>query len=198
MICIYVAVGQKASTVAGVVETLEQLRRDGLHHHRGRHRVRLRASAVHRPHGGRRNRRVLHVQRRRRQAGLPPRTPAATCSCVYDDLSKQAVAYRQMSLTLRRPPGREAYPGDIFYLHSRLLERAVKMSDENGCGFADGAARSSRRRPATCPPTSRRTSSPSPTVRSTCRPTCSSRASARQSTWASRCRASAVPRRSRP
>ena len=54
--------------------------------------------------------------------------------CVYDDLTKQAVAYRQMSLTLRRPPGREAYPGDIFYLHSRLLERAVKLSDENGAG----------------------------------------------------------------
>ena len=54
--------------------------------------------------------------------------------CVYDDLSKQAVAYRQMSLTLRRPPGREAYPGDVFYLHSRLLERAVKMNDENGAG----------------------------------------------------------------
>ncbi len=53
---------------------------------------------------------------------------------IYDDLTKQAVAYRQMSLTLRRPPGREAYPGDIFYLHSRLLERAVKMSDENGAG----------------------------------------------------------------
>ena len=53
---------------------------------------------------------------------------------IYDDLSKQAVAYRQMSLTLRRPPGREAYPGDIFYLHSRLLERAVKMSEENGSG----------------------------------------------------------------
>ena len=65
---------------------------------------------------------------------LPPRTPAATCLCVYDDLSKQAVAYRQMSLTLRRPPGREAYPGDVFYLHSRLLERAVKMNDENGAG----------------------------------------------------------------
>ena len=53
---------------------------------------------------------------------------------VYDDLSKQAVAYRQMSLTLHRPPGREAYPGDIFYLHSRLLERACKMSDKNGGG----------------------------------------------------------------
>jgi F-type H+-transporting ATPase subunit alpha len=53
---------------------------------------------------------------------------------VYDDLSKQAVAYRQMSLLLRRPPGREAYPGDVFYLHSRLLERAAKMNDENGNG----------------------------------------------------------------
>ena len=53
---------------------------------------------------------------------------------VYDDLSKQAVAYRQMSLLLRRPPGREAYPGDVFYIHSRLLERAAKMNDENGAG----------------------------------------------------------------
>jgi F-type H+-transporting ATPase subunit alpha len=53
---------------------------------------------------------------------------------IYDDLSKQAVAYRQMSLLLRRPPGREAYPGDVFYLHSRLLERAAKMSDKNGGG----------------------------------------------------------------
>ncbi|MCH2149645.1 MAG: hypothetical protein MK095_09450 [Phycisphaerales bacterium] len=54
--------------------------------------------------------------------------------CVYDDLSKQATAYRQLSLLLRRPPGREAYPGDVFYLHSRLLERATKLSDENGAG----------------------------------------------------------------
>ena len=53
---------------------------------------------------------------------------------VYDDLSKQAEAYRQVSLLLRRPPGREAYPGDVFYLHSRLLERAAKLSDENGAG----------------------------------------------------------------
>jgi F-type H+-transporting ATPase subunit alpha len=53
---------------------------------------------------------------------------------IYDDLSKQAVAYRQMSLLLRRPPGREAYPGDVFYLHSRLLERAAKMNDEHGAG----------------------------------------------------------------
>jgi F-type H+-transporting ATPase subunit alpha len=60
--------------------------------------------------------------------------PGRAVLCVYDDLSKQAVAYRQMSLTLRRPPGREAYPGDVFYLHSRLLERAVKMNDALGAG----------------------------------------------------------------
>jgi F-type H+/Na+-transporting ATPase subunit alpha len=60
--------------------------------------------------------------------------PGRAVLCIYDDLSKQAVAYRQMSLTLRRPPGREAYPGDVFYLHSRLLERAVKLNDELGSG----------------------------------------------------------------
>ena len=54
--------------------------------------------------------------------------------CIYDDLSKQAVAYRQLSLLLRRPPGREAFPGDVFYLHSRLLERACKLNEENGSG----------------------------------------------------------------
>ena len=60
--------------------------------------------------------------------------PGRHVLCIYDDLSKQAVAYRQMSLTLRRPPGREAYPGDVFYLHSRLLERAAKMNDAMGAG----------------------------------------------------------------
>jgi F-type H+-transporting ATPase subunit alpha len=60
--------------------------------------------------------------------------PGRATLCIYDDLSKQAQAYRQLSLLLRRPPGREAYPGDVFYLHSRLLERAAKMSDENGGG----------------------------------------------------------------
>ena len=81
---------------------------------------------------------------RRRSSTWPP-TPAAPWAStgwrtgehalvVYDDLSKQAEAYRQISLLLRRPPGREAYPGDVFYLHSRLLERAAKLSDENGAG----------------------------------------------------------------
>ena len=60
--------------------------------------------------------------------------PIRTALIIYDDLSKQAVAYRQMSLLLRRPPGREAYPGDVFYLHSRLLERAAKMNDKFGGG----------------------------------------------------------------
>ena len=60
---------------------------------------------------------------------------------IYDDLSKQAQAYRQLSLVLRRPPGREAYPGDVFYLHSRLLERAAKLSDEQGGGSLDRASR---------------------------------------------------------
>ena len=60
--------------------------------------------------------------------------------CIYDDLTKHAYAYRQMSLLLRRPPGREAYPGDVFYLHSRLLERAVKLNDDLGGRIADGAA----------------------------------------------------------
>ena len=70
-----------------------------------------------------------------RMASLRARpNPGGHVLVVYDDLSKQAVAYRQMSLTLRRPPGREAYPGDIFYLHSRLLERACKLSEANGGG----------------------------------------------------------------
>ena len=106
------------------------------------------------------------LHRRRRRLGVQPApfkylAPYAGCAIgqhwmdngehalvVYDDLSKQAEAYRQLSLLLRRPPGREAYPGDVFYLHSRLLERAAKLSDELGAGRSP-RCRSSRPRPAT-------------------------------------------------
>ena len=133
MICIYVAIGQKASTVAGLVETLEK-------HGAMEYTIIVNASAS--------DSAPLQYIAPMAGAAIPeyfmyngengqPATadnPGRHVLCIYDDLSKQAVAYRQMSLTLRRPPGREAYPGDIFYLHSRLLERAVKMSDEYGAG----------------------------------------------------------------
>ena len=119
--CIYVAIGQKASTVAQAVATLEE-------------------------HGAMAYT-VVVVAPASDQAPFKYLAPYAGCAmgqhwmdngehalAVYDDLSKQAEAYRQMSLLLRRPPGREAYPGDVFYLHSRLLERAAKLSDERGAG----------------------------------------------------------------
>ncbi|MBL1216945.1 MAG: F0F1 ATP synthase subunit alpha [Planctomycetes bacterium] len=121
VICIYVAVGQKESTVAGVVETLKS-------HGAMDYTIVVNASASD-------------------PAPLQYIGPYAGCAmgehfmwegkdvlCIYDDLSKQAQAYRQLSLLLRRPPGREAYPGDVFYLHSRLLERATKLSEDNGGG----------------------------------------------------------------
>lgn len=119
--CVYVAVGQKRSTVAQLAQTLEA--NDAL-----KYSVIVAATAS-------------------EAAPLQYLAPFTGCTVgewfrdngrhaliVYDDLSKQAVAYRQMSLLLRRPPGREAYPGDVFYLHSRLLERAAKMSDKHGGG----------------------------------------------------------------
>jgi F-type H+/Na+-transporting ATPase subunit alpha len=119
--CIYVAVGQKASTVAEVVGALEE------------------AGALEYT--------VVVNSPASDPAPFQYLAPYAGCAMgqhwmengehaliIYDDLSKQAVAYRQLSLLLRRPPGREAYPGDVFYLHSRLLERAAKLSDENGGG----------------------------------------------------------------
>ena len=119
--CIYVAIGQKRSTVAQIVKTLED---------NGAMEYTIVVSAT-------------------ASEPAPLQFLSAYTGCtmgeyfrdngmhaliVYDDLSKQAVAYRQMSLLLRRPPGREAYPGDVFYIHSRLLERAAKMSDEHGGG----------------------------------------------------------------
>ena len=119
--CIYVAIGQKASTVAQTVATLEQY--------------------------GAMEYTVVVVAPASDPAPFKYLAPYAGCAmgqhwmengehalAVYDDLSKQAEAYRQVSLLLRRPPGREAYPGDVFYLHSRLLERAAKLSDEHGAG----------------------------------------------------------------
>jgi F-type H+-transporting ATPase subunit alpha len=119
--CIYVAVGQKRSSVAQIVKTLED--------------------------AGAMEYSIVVAATASEPAPLQFLAPYAGCTMgeyfrdngmhaviVYDDLTKQAVAYRQMSLLLRRPPGREAYPGDVFYLHSRLLERSAKMNEDNGLG----------------------------------------------------------------
>jgi F-type H+-transporting ATPase subunit alpha len=121
MICIYVAIGQKRSTVAQVVKTLEQ-------YGAMEYTIVVSASASD-------------------PAPMQYLAPFSGCAmgeyfrdtkrhalCIYDDLSKHAAAYREISLLLRRPPGREAFPGDVFYLHSRLLERAAKLSNELGAG----------------------------------------------------------------
>ena len=120
-ICIYVAIGQKASTVARVVKTLEDSGAMA-------YSIVVAATAADSsplqymaPYAG-----VAMAEYFMRKGGH--------CLCIYDDLTKHAAAYRAMSLLLRRPPGREAYPGDVFYLHSRLLERAAKLSDELGAG----------------------------------------------------------------
>jgi F-type H+-transporting ATPase subunit alpha len=121
VICVYVAIGQKASSVAAVVNTLDE---------RGALPYTIIVAA--------------NADDPATLQYIAPYTGAALAEyfmykgkatlCIYDDLTKQASAYRQMSLLLRRPPGREAYPGDVFYLHSRLLERAAKLSDELGGG----------------------------------------------------------------
>ena len=117
VVCIYVAIGQKLDGRAARGEA-QPLWRDGIPSWwLLLHRSSAAPSSMHRMH----HRRALP---RHRQTFL----------IIYDDLSKHATAYRQLSLLLRRPPGREAYPGDVFYLHSRLLERAAKMSDEAGAG----------------------------------------------------------------
>ena len=119
--CVYVAVGQKRSTVARVVKTLEE-------HDAMKYTTVVAATASD----------PAPMQYIAPYAGCAMgeyfRDNGQHCLIIYDDLSKQAAAYRQLSLLLRRPPGREAYPGDVFYLHSRLLERAAKVSDELGAG----------------------------------------------------------------
>ena len=133
MICIYVAVGQKASTVANVAETLDK-------HGAMDYTIIVSATAsdsaplqyIAPMAGAAMGEYFVYTGEDGKPAG--PENHGRHVLIIYDDLSKQAVAYRQMSLTLRRPPGREAYPGDIFYLHSRLLERAVKMNEEYGLG----------------------------------------------------------------
>jgi len=121
LICVYVAIGQKRSTVAQVVKTLEDY--------------------------GAMEYSIVVAATASDPAPMQYIAPYSGCAmgeyfrdrkrhalCIYDDLSKHAAAYREISLLLRRPPGREAFPGDVFYLHSRLLERAAKLSDENGAG----------------------------------------------------------------
>ena len=130
VVCIYVAVGQKDSTVAGVVETL---RKNGAMDYTIVVNAGASAAAPLQyiaPYAGCAMGEYFMWQGKNDKTGKSPKHVL----CVYDDLSKQAVAYRELSLLLRRPPGREAYPGDVFYLHSRLLERATKLSKENGGG----------------------------------------------------------------
>ena len=114
--CFYIAIGQKASTVAQVVDRLQA-------HGAMDFTTVVVATAVE----------AAPLQYLAPYAGVTMgeffRDTGRHALCIYDDLSKQAVAYRQMSLLLRRPPGREAYPGDVFYTHSRLLERAAKMAE---------------------------------------------------------------------
>jgi F-type H+/Na+-transporting ATPase subunit alpha len=127
VVCVYVAIGQKASTVAGVVQRLKDAGAMD-------YTVIVSATASDpapmqyiAPYAG--TALAEYFMYTKDDDGKGKAT-----LCVYDDLSKQAVAYRQMSLVLRRPPGREAYPGDVFYLHSRLLERAAKLSEDMGGG----------------------------------------------------------------
>ncbi len=119
--CVYVAIGQKSSTVAQVIKRLEE-------HGALEYTIIVSATAAE----------AAALQYLAPYTGVTMgeyfRNNARHGLIVYDDLSKHAVAYREMSLILRRPPGREAYPGDVFYLHSRLLERAAKLSDEKGAG----------------------------------------------------------------
>ena len=162
--CVYVAIGQKASTVARIIKVLKET--------------------------GAMDYTTVVVSTASDSAPLQYLAPYAGCAIaeewmyrgrdvliIYDDLSKHAVAYRAISLLLRRPPGREAYPGDVFYLHSRLLERAACLSKENGGGTLTALPIVEHKK-GIFPPTFPRMSSPSPTGRSISRPTFSTTGSA--------------------
>jgi len=180
VICIYNAIGQKLSTIAQVVKTLEDA--DAM-----RYSIVVAAGASD-------------------PAPLLYISPYSACTigeffrdsgrhalCIYDDLSKHAQAYREISLLLRRPPGREAYPGDVFYLHSRLLERAAKLKNELGGGSLTALPVIETQAgdlSAYIP-----TNVISTTARSSWSRTCSTRASGPRSTSATPCRASAARRR---
>ena len=181
VICIYVAIGQKASTVAAVVDTLVK-------HGAMDYTIVVSATASEpspllyiAPYAG------VAMAEEFMYAGKD-------VLIVYDDLSKHAAAYREMSLLLRRPPGREAYPGDIFYIHSRLLERAAKLNDELGAAPLPRCPLL-KPKPATFRPTFPPTSSPSPTGRSSWSRTCSTREFVPRLVWAVPYPASAEPRR---
>jgi F-type H+-transporting ATPase subunit alpha len=130
LVCIYVAIGQKLSTVAATVAILER-------HGAMDHTIVVVAGAEDpaplqylAPYSGV----AMGEEVMENGVEVPGQGLVKDALCVYDDLSKHAWAYREMSLLLRRPPGREAYPGDVFYLHSRLLERAARLNDDNGGG----------------------------------------------------------------
>jgi F-type H+-transporting ATPase subunit alpha len=184
MICIYCAIGQKRSTIAQVVKTLTD--------------------------AGAMEYTVVVAVSATEPATMQYIAPYVACAigeyfrdtarhavCFYDDLSKHAQAYREISLLLRRPPGREAFPGDVFYLHSRLLERAAKLNDKLGGGSLT-ALPVIETQAGDVSATFRPTSSPSPTAKFIWKPICSIAAFARPSTSAFPSAASAATRRSKP
>ena len=183
VVCIYNAIGQKQSTIAQVVRTLED---EGAMDY-----TIVVAAAASDPAP------LLYISPYSACAlGEFFRDSGRHALCIYDDLSKHAQAYREISLLLRRPPGREAFPGDVFYLHSRLLERAAKLSAEKGGGSLT-ALPIIETQAGTCRPTFRPTSSRLRTGRSSWNRISSTRGSGRPSTSATRCPASAGRRRSR-
>ncbi len=184
LFCVYVAIGQKASTIANVVRKLEE-------HGAMDYTIVVAATAS-------------------ESAAMQYIAPYAGCTMgeyfrdrgqdaliIYDDLTKQAWAYRQISLLLRRPPGREAYPGDVFYLHSRLLERAARVNEEYVERFTNGAIKGKTGSLTALPVIETQAGDVTAFVPTNSRPTCSMPVSVPPSTPAFRCPAWAVRRKRR-